>query len=132
LMVTQYSSCIFCICCSVITSVVRTLHIDSSVFDVVCLYFCILTYFVLRQYRLSLFSLSAICTYLLLIVFIGLTVNVVCRLSMLEKSNDELPYSLVLLEKKLGEETCQLIGHSRICKVFSEPHAGFVESGDYC
>jgi hypothetical protein len=48
---------------------------------------------------------------------------------MLEKSNDSLPYSVGLLKKVCDSEVPEFIGHSRLCKVFRDPQAGFVESG---
>lgn len=45
---------------------------------------------------------------------------------MLEKSNDSLPYSLVLLENE------EVLGHSRLCKVHGVEKACFVESGEFC
>jgi hypothetical protein len=49
-------------------------------------------------------------------------------MAMLDKSNDGLPYSIVLLEHKPDKADAELIGHSRLCKVVHEPTAGFVES----
>ena len=45
---------------------------------------------------------------------------------MLEKSNDELPYSMVLIEHA---ESWSVMGHSRLCKVHGMEQACFVESG---
>jgi len=57
---------------------------------------------------------------------------------MLEKSNDDLPYSIALLEKKSLDDTndvdpkrisIRVVGHSRLCRVHNQSHAAFVESG---
>jgi len=52
-----------------------------------------------------------------------------CRLAMLEKSNINMPYSIALLEKNRDCGTVEVIGHSRLCRVYQQPTAGFVESG---
>ena len=46
---------------------------------------------------------------------------------MLEKSNDSLPYNLAFVEARGTVE--EVIGHSRLVKVFSKDDACFVESG---
>ncbi|XP_078001043.1 N-alpha-acetyltransferase 80-like [Glandiceps talaboti] len=48
------------------------------------------------------------------------------RLNMLERSKDELPYSLVMVEKTDGREV--LVGHSRLCKVIGQGNAVLIES----
>jgi len=48
---------------------------------------------------------------------------------MLGKSNNNLPYSIALLEKNHDRGTVEVIGHSRLCRVHQQPTAGFVESG---
>ena len=59
---------------------------------------------------------------------------------MLEKSNNDLPYNIVLLEIKLLDEldgcglnlaqnSKKVVGHSRICRVHNQSRAAFVESG---
>lgn len=50
------------------------------------------------------------------------------RLAMLAKSSSNLPYSIALLERNIDNETCEVIGHSRLCRVHQQPTAGFVES----
>ena len=44
---------------------------------------------------------------------------------MLQKSNDNFPYSMVF--KKSNSE--EVIGHSRLCKVLNDEEACFLESG---
>lgn len=52
------------------------------------------------------------------------------RLSMLEKSNSYLPYNIVLLERTISDsEQGTVIGHSRLCRVYGQQNAAFVESG---
>ena len=48
---------------------------------------------------------------------------------MLEKSNDQFPYCIVLLEKGNIEGKAKVVGHSRLCKVYGQDDACFVESG---
>lgn len=50
------------------------------------------------------------------------------RRLMLEKSNDDLPYSIALMEK-IEDGPSIVIGHSRLCKVYGVDNACFVESG---
>lgn len=51
------------------------------------------------------------------------------RLSMLEKSNPYLPYNIVLLERTISDsEQGTVIGHSRLCRVYGQQDAAFVES----
>ena len=50
---------------------------------------------------------------------------------MLGKSNSNLPYSIALLEKNHNNDTVEVIGHSRLCRVHQQPTAGFVESGTH-
>ena len=54
------------------------------------------------------------------------------RCLMLEKSNDNLPYCIVLLEKTQTGIVGKVVGHSRLCKVYGINNACFVESGYYC
>lgn len=64
---------------------------------------------------------------------------------MLEKSNDNLPYCIALVERisaqagssksdgepviNDGERHGRVVGHSRLCRVHGLPRAAFVESG---
>lgn len=49
---------------------------------------------------------------------------------MLEKSNPYLPYNIVLLERTISDsEQGTVIGHSRLCRVYGQQDAAFVESG---
>ena len=48
---------------------------------------------------------------------------------MLEKSNDKFPYCIVLLEKAKNGGQDEVVGHSRLCKVYGVENACFVESG---
>lgn len=50
------------------------------------------------------------------------------RLSMLDKSNDGLPYSLVMLERTGDVDDAKVIGHARLSRVVVEDTAGFIES----
>jgi len=51
---------------------------------------------------------------------------------MLEKSNEKFPYNMALLERPVSNsKQVNVIGHSRLCRVYGEPEAAFVESGEY-
>ena len=46
---------------------------------------------------------------------------------MLEKSCDEFPFNIALVEWSAGY--MEVIGHSRLCVVVGSPRSAFVESG---
>lgn len=51
---------------------------------------------------------------------------------MLEKSNQKFPYNIALLERLVSNaKQANVIGHSRLCRVYGQPEAAFVESGEY-
>ena len=47
---------------------------------------------------------------------------------MLEKSNNKLPFNLAFIEDESSNQN--VIGHSRLCKVFTMDDSCFIESGE--
>ena len=50
------------------------------------------------------------------------------RLSMLEKSCNEMPFNIVFLRKTSNVD--EVVGHSRLCRVHGQEASAFVESGN--
>ena len=78
--------------------------------------------------------------FLFVEIYVFIIGDLCFRMHMLEKSCDALPYNLALVERPKDvanietiSERCSnnelVIGHSRLCKVHSDPNACFVESG---
>ena len=51
------------------------------------------------------------------------------RLHSLDKSRDELPYSLVMVANEQGRSSPAVIGYCRLVRVISMPSSVLIESG---
>ena len=59
-------------------------------------------------------------------------VGCICfRLHMLGKSSDKLPYNIVYVLDEDNGSSCDVIGHSRLCKVHGHNKSCFIESGKH-